>query len=224
MLRPEVFEAVETPPASDGSGQDRKLLRQASQLLDEAGWKPEGTLRRSDKGEVLKVELLFDSPIFERIAGPYVKNLQLLGVDASIRTVDSAQYLDRQEHYDYDVISSRFMAGLTPGDGLRIFFGSASANRPGTYNMSGIASPAIDALIDKVVEAKTRDELYTAGRALDRVLRAEHFWVPNWHNDSYWIAYWDKFGRPAIKPKYDTGIIDTWWYDAGKAAQLMKAN
>ena len=152
------------------------------------------------------------------------KNLQLLGINATIRTVDDAQYQRQQESYDFDVISSRFMAGLTPGDSLRIFFGSDSAKRPGTYNMSGVASPAIDALIDKVVEAGSRTELDIAGRALDRVLRAEVFWVPNWHKGSHWVAHWDKFERPAIKPKYDRGILDTWWYDETKAARIANGN
>jgi microcin C transport system substrate-binding protein len=136
----------------------------------------------------------------------------------------TAQYQSRQETYDFDIISSRFMAGLTPGDGLRIFFGSASATKPGTYNMSGVASPEIDALIDKVVEAKSREDLDVAGRALDRVLRAEHFWVPNWHKGNHWVAHWDKFGRPGIKPKYDRGIVDTWWYDEAKAARIANGN
>ncbi len=223
-LRPEVFGEPVVPPVSDGSGQDRKLLRQASQLLDEAGWVQDGTVRRNAQGQTLDIEFLITSPVFERILGPYVKNLKLLGVNATIRTVDEAQYQSRMESYDYDVISSRFMAGLTPGDGLRIFFGSESANRPGTYNMSGVASPAIDALIDKVVEARTREELDVAGRALDRVLRAEQFWVPNWHKGSHWLAYWDKFGRPETKPKYDRGIIDTWWYDEAKAKRIASGN
>lgn len=223
-LRPEVFEAPELPAVTDGSGQDRKLLRKASALLDEAGWKADGTVRRNAKGEPLAVEFLIESPIFERILGPYVKNLQLLGVDATIRTVDDAQYQRKQENYDYDIISSRFSAGMTPGDALRIFFGSASASKPGTYNMSGVASPEIDALIDKVVEAKSRSELEVAGRALDRVLRAEQFWVPNWHKGSFWVAYWDRFGRPQIKPKYDRGFLDTWWYDEAKAARIKTGN
>jgi microcin C transport system substrate-binding protein len=223
-LRPEVFGEPAVPPVSDGSGQDRKLLRQASRLLDEAGWAQDGTARRNAKGETLDIEFLITSPIFERILGPYVKNLKLLGINASIRTVDEAQYQARMESYDFDVISSRFMAGLTPGDGLRIFFGSESANRPGTFNMSGVASPEIDALIDKVVEAKTRADLEVAGRALDRVLRAEQFWVPNWHKASHWIAHWDKFGNPPVKPKYDRGIVDTWWYDEAKARQIATGN
>lgn len=223
-LRPEVFGEPIVPDVSDGSGQDRKLLRQASQLLDEAGWTADGSLRHNSKGQTLDVEFLIDSPVFERILAPYVRNLQLIGVNATIRTVDDAQYQDRQKNYDYDIISSRFMAGLTPGDGLRVFFGSDSANRPGTYNMSGVASPAIDALIAKVVEAKSRAELAIAGRALDRVLRAERFWVPNWYKGSYWVAYWDKFGRPQTKPKYDRGILDTWWYDEAKAARIANGN
>jgi microcin C transport system substrate-binding protein len=223
-LRPEVFGEPVMPPVSDGSGQDRKLLREASRLLDEAGWAQDGTVRRNAQGQTLDIEFLISSPIFERILGPYVKNLKLLGIDASIRTVDQAQYQARTESYDYDVISSRFMAGLTPGDGLRIFFGSESANRPGTFNMSGVASPEIDALIDKVVEARTRAELDVAGRALDRVLRAEQFWVPNWHKGSHWIAHWDKFGSPGTKPKYDRGIVDSWWYDEAKAKRIATGN
>jgi microcin C transport system substrate-binding protein len=223
-LRPEVFGEPVVPPVSDGSGQDRKLLREASRLLDEAGWAQDGTVRRNARGETLDIEFLIDSPVFERILGPYVKNLKLLGINATIRTVDEAQYQSRMENYDFDVISSRFMAGLTPGDGLRIFFGSESASRPGTFNMSGVASPEIDQLIDKVVEAKTRAELDVAGRALDRVLRAEQFWVPNWHKGSHWVAYWDKFGMPETKPKYDRGILDTWWYDEAKAKRIASGN
>ena len=223
-LRPEVFAAPEPPPVSDGSGQDRKLLRQASDLLDEAGWKAVDGTRRNDKEQPLTVEFLIDGPAFERILGPYLKSLKLLGIEATMRSIDAAQYQSRMKTYDYDVISSRFSGGLTPGDTLRIFFGSASARTQGTYNMSGIASPEIDALIDKVVEAKSRKELNVAGRALDRVLRAEHFWVPNWHKPSFWVAHWDKFQRPAIKPKYDRGFVDTWWYDEAKAARIANGN
>jgi microcin C transport system substrate-binding protein len=216
MLRPEVFSAPELPPVSDGSGQDRKLLRQASDLLDQAGWDKGNGLRKNAKGETLSAEFLIESPIFERILAPYVKNLKLLGVDASIRIVDEAQYQSRREAFDYDILSSRFSSDVTPGTGLRVFFGTASANAPGSFNVSGVASPAIDALIEQVVSAESRKQLDIAGRALDRVLRAEHFWVPNWHKGSHWIAHWDRYGWPAIKPKYDRGIVDTWWYDVAK--------
>ena len=145
-------------------------------------------------------------------------------MNASIRTVDESQYQKRREDYDFDVMSSRFSTGLTPGDELRVFFGSDSATKPGTFNLSGVASPAIDTLLDKVVEAKSREELNTAGRALDRVLRAEQFWVPNWYKGTYWLAFWDKFERPQTKPKYDRGILDTWWYDEAKAKRIANGN
>ncbi len=223
-LRPEVFGMPEVPPVSDGSGQDRKLLRQASDLLDAAGWKADGTLRKNAGGKSLDVEFLIESPVFERILAPYVKNLQLLGVNATIRTVDEAQYQSRREAFDYDVISSRFASSVTPGTDLRVFFGTASAKAAGSFNMSGVASPEIDALIEKVVSAQTRASLDIAGRALDRVLRAELFWVPNWHKGSFWVAHWDRFGQPAQKPKYDRGIVDTWWYDPDKAARISQGN
>ena len=216
MLRPEVFLTPELPPVSDGSGQDRKLLRQASELLDQAGWANDNGLRKNARGETLSAEFLIENPSFERILAPYVKNLKLLGVDASIRIIDDAQYQSRREAFDYDILSSRFASDVTPGTGLRVFFGTASANAPGSFNVSGVASPAIDALIEQVVSADSRKQLDIAGRALDRILRAEHFWVPNWHKDSYWIAHWDRFGWPTVKPKYDRGIVDTWWYDAAK--------
>ncbi len=215
-LRPEVFSAPELPPVSDGSGQDRKLLRQASELLDQAGWVSGNGLRKNAKGETLFTEFLIESPVFERFLSPYIKNLKLLGVDASIRIVDDAQYQSRREAFDYDILSSRFASDVTPGTGLRVFFGTASAKAPGSFNISGVASPAIDALIEQVVSAENRKQLDIAGRALDRVLRAEHFWVPNWHKGSHWIAHWDRFDWPAIKPKYDRGIVDTWWYDPAK--------
>ena len=223
-LSPEVFGPAELPRPSDGSGQDRKLLREASDLLDAAGWKAQGNFRKNAKGETLAAEFLIESPVFERVLAPYVKNLRLLGIDATIRTVDEAQYQSRREAFDFDLILSRFASGVTPGTDLRVFFGTASANAPGTYNMSGVASPAIDVLIEKVVSAKTREELDIAGRALDRVLRAELFWVPNWHKASFWVAHWDRFGWPAVKPKYDRGIVDTWWYDADKAVATGQGN
>ena len=113
-------------------------------------------------------------------------------------------------------LASRFSSNVTPGTGLRVFFGTASADAPGSFNVSGVKSPAIDALIEQVISSESREQLDIAGRALDRVLRAELFWVPNWHKASHWIAHWDHYGWPAIKPKYDRGIVDTWWYDTAK--------
>jgi microcin C transport system substrate-binding protein len=208
------------PPKSDGSGQDRALLQQAGKLLDEAGWTVKNGARVNAKGEPLKVEVLMFEQAFERNAAPYVKNLKLLGIDASIRMVDPAQYQQRLKDFDFDVTTQRYVMRNTPGVELRSYFGSAAAKMSGALNLAGIADSAVDALIERVIAAKSRDELNTAARALDRVLRAGHYWVPHWYKASNNIAYWDKFSRPEIKPRFDRGILDTWWYDEAKAAKL----
>ena len=223
-LRPEVFGEAYVPPVSDGSGQDRKLLRQASQLLAEAGWKREGTRLVNAKGEPLTIEFLIDDPSSERIIAPYVKNLKLLGIEATMRNIDPAQHQQRIKEFDFDVEIMRLVGGQTPGVELRGSLGSKSAKAIGSFNISGISSPVVDALIEKMVAAKSREELMFTGRALDRVLRAEHIWVPHWSKASHWVAYWDVFGKPQIKPDFDRGILDTWWFDAEKAKTLKRGN
>lgn len=223
-LRPEVFEDAYLPPVSDGSGQDRKLLKQASQLLAEAGWKREGTLLVNAKGEKFTVEFLIDGPTSERILAPYAKNLRLLGIDTTLRGIDPAQQEQRMKDFDFDVDIVRLVGGQTPGDELKAQFSADAAKTIGSYNLSGIALPAVDRLIDKMVAAKSREELMYAGRALDRVLRAEHIWVPNWGKASHWIVHWDIFEKPQIKPEYDRGITDTWWVNAEKAKTLRRGN
>lgn len=223
-LRPEVFEAAYVPPVSDGSGQDRKLLKQASQLLAEAGWKRQGTSLINAKGEKFTVEFLIDGPSSERILAPYAKNLRLLGIDATLRNIDPAQQEQRMKDFDFDVDIVRLVGGVTPGDELKTQFGSDAAKTLGSYNLSGLASPAVDGLIDKIVAAKSREEVMYAGRALDRVLRAEHIWVPNYGKASHWIVYWDIFERPKIKPEFDRGITDTWWVNVEKAKTLRRGN
>jgi microcin C transport system substrate-binding protein len=220
QLPPGVFGEVYVPPVSDGSGSDRRLLREAAKLLNEAGWELKGNGRVNKAGEVLEIEFLIYEPSFERVLGPYIKNLQALGIKANIRRVDPAQYERRVKAFDFDIVTQRFVMRLTPGAELLNFFGSDSANTDGSFNLAGIKSPVVDALAAKVLEAQSRQELVTAMRALDRVLRAGHYWVPHWYKASHNIAHWNKFGRPAIKPKYDRGIVDTWWYDAEKAAKL----
>ncbi len=221
-LPADVFKTADLPPVSNGSGQDRKMLRRASQLLNEAGWTIKDGKRRNAKGEVLDIEFLIFSPAFERIIAPYVKNLKILGAESRIRRVDPAQYEQRLKTYDFDVTTRRYVLQLTPGPELRNFWGSASANAQGGYNLSGIEDPVIDALIEKVIAAKSSKEMTTAARALDRVMRAGHYWVPHWFKARHNVAHWDKFSRPATKPLYHRGIIDTWWYDAGKAAKLKQ--
>lgn len=218
-----VFGEPYVPPATDGSGQDRKLLREASQLLSDAGWKVQGGRRVNDQGEVLEIEFLIYEPIFERVLGPYLKNLQAIGVGATIRRVDSSQYERRVKSFDFDITMQRYVMRLTPGIELKNFWGSEAAKTDGSFNLAGISDPVIDALIDKVMAAKSRDELETAARAIDRVLRAGHYWVPHWFKASHTIAHWNKYSWPATKPRFERGAPHTWWYDADKVAKL-KAN
>ncbi|HEU4476028.1 MAG TPA: extracellular solute-binding protein, partial [Methyloceanibacter sp.] len=211
------------PAKSDGSGQDRNLLMQAGKLLDEAGYTVKKGVRVGPDGEPLKLEILTFEPTFERLTAPYVKNLKLLGIDARIRMVDPAQYQQRLKNFDFDITTQRYVMRNTPGVELRSYFGSQAAKMDGSLNLAGIDDPAVDALIERILAAKSREELETAARALDRVLRAGHYWVPHWYKASHTVAYWDKFSRPETKPRFDRGILDTWWYDEPKAAKLAAA-
>lgn len=221
-LPPAVFGEAVSPSVTDGSGNNRAQLSRAVKLLAEAGWTqtPEGL--RNGKGEPLTVEILLDSPSFERIAGPYLKNLKAIGIDASMRRVDPAQYEQRMKDFDFDMTTERYALRLTPGIELKTFWGSQAAATKGSFNLAGIADPVLDALIDKIVTAKSRAELVTATRAADRVLRAGYYWVPQWYKGAHNLAFWDKFGWPATKPKYERGALDTWWYDAEKAKALAQ--
>jgi microcin C transport system substrate-binding protein len=215
-----VFDDVYMPPVADGTGTDRKMLRDANRLLTEAGWTLKDNKRVNAKGEVFDIEFLVTDPSSERILGKYIESLQALGIAASIRKIDETAYQRRVKQFDFDIISGRFVMRVTPGLELRSMFGSESANLEASRNLSGIKDPVVDALIEKITGAKSRVELVTATRALDRVLRANHYWVPHWFKAGHWIVHWDKFSRPAVKPRYARGIIETWWYDAEKAAKL----
>jgi microcin C transport system substrate-binding protein len=220
-LAAEVFGEPYHPPVSDGSGQDRRNLREAARLLSEAGYELQSTKRVNAQGQPLELEFLITDPTSERILSPYVKTLEALGIAATIRRIDPAQYERRVKNYAFDVVSQRYVMRLTPGVELRNYWGSEAASTDGTANLSGIHVPAVDALIAKVTQAKSRAELETATRALDRVLRAGHYWVPHWYTDAHRIVFWDKFGWPEIKPRYERGIEHTWWYDPDKAARLL---
>jgi len=213
-LAPEVFGEPYTPPVTDGSGRNRDNLRRAKELLDAAGY--------GKGGKVLNVEILSFESGFERIILPYVDNLKRIGVNASLRSVDPAQYERRMKAFDFDMSIERYGLRLTPGVELKSYWGSAAAGMDGSFNLAGIKDPVIDALTDKVVEAKSRGDLIAATRALDRVLRAGHYWVPQWYKASHSLAFWNKYSRPEVKPKYDPGVIDTWWYDTEKAGKLAK--
>jgi microcin C transport system substrate-binding protein len=220
-LPAEAFGEPVLAPRADASGQDRNNMRRASQLLREAGVTVQNGRARLASGEAFTVEFLdTPDPTSQRIVLPFVENLKRLGIDASLRAVDAAQYQNRVKDYDYDVVTTRFSLGLTPNEGLRRFFSSADADRPGSNNLAGIKNRAVDALIEKAIAAESRAELETCCRALDRALRALRVWVPQWFKGSHTIAYWDVFGRPATKPRYARGVFETWWIDEDKARRV----
>jgi microcin C transport system substrate-binding protein len=215
----EVFGEPFVPPVSDGSGQDRALLRRASQLLSEAGYPVKNGKRVAPNGEPVTIEFLLDEPAFQPHHMLYIKNLALLGIDANLRMVDAVQFRARVDSFDFDSTIQRFSFSTTPGDGLRTYFSSQAATLKGTQNLAGIADPVVDALIEAIIAADTRADLVIAARALDRVIRAGRYWVPQWYKASHWLAYWDVFGRPPTKPRYARGAPETWWTDAAKAAK-----
>jgi microcin C transport system substrate-binding protein len=219
----EVFGEPFVPPVSDGSGQDRSLLRHASQMLAKAGYPIKDGKRYTPAGERMTIEFLLDERSFEAHHMPYIKNLGLLGIEANVRVVDPAQEQLRLNDFDFDIAIQRFGFSTVPGDSLRSYFSQRAAATKGSQNLAGISDPVIDALIETIVAAPTRPELVTACRALDRVIRSGRYWVPHWYKASHWIAYWDQFDRPAQgKPKYARGIPETWWYDPAKATQLER--
>ena len=218
----EVFGEPFVPPVSDGSGQDRVLLRKASQLLQQAGFVIKDGKRLTPQGERISIEFLIEEPTFQPHHMPFIKNLNTLGIDANLRVIDAAQMQKRRNDFDFDVVVQRFGFSSTPGDSLRTYFSTAAANLKGSQNLAGIADPAIDAMIDRIIAANTRQELTTACRALDRLIRAGRYWIPHWYKASHWLAYWDVFGRPPVKPRYARGIPETWWYDRDKAVKIEK--
>lgn len=219
-LPAEVFGEPWTPPVSDGSGQDRALLKRADALLREAGCTRDGGTLKAPGGRPLEIEFLDSSPALEPHTHPFIRNLGLLGIKATIRTVDASQYQSRLKDFDFDLTSRRYASGVTPGAELRETYGSRSAGTPGSNNLSGIASPAIDALLTAISDAKTRVDLNTACRALDRVLRAGRYWVPMWYAGTHRLALWDVYGHPEKGPRYDLGAPGIWWFDADKARRI----
>jgi microcin C transport system substrate-binding protein len=210
-----VFTTAYDPPKYDGSGNIRDGLRQAIKLLMAAGWTFKGEkLVDAKTGEPFEFEILLDDPVYERIVLPFVQNLGRMGVTARVRTVDTAQYERRMETFDYDMAVVLFPQSLSPGNEQRDFFGSRAADERGSQNVLGIKSPVVDELIEGLINAPDRASLVAHTRALDRVLQYGYYVVPQFHLGAFWVAYWDKFRRPAISPKYAVGF-DTWWVDPG---------
>ena len=220
----EVFTKEFKLPKTDGSGRSRRQLRQAKRLLETAGWfVKDRKLTNSETSEVMALEFLLVNQGFTRIVAPIQRAMERLGIKVEVRVVDTSQYINRIRNFDFDVIVGSWGQSLSPGNEQRDFWGSAAAVRPGSRNYIGIKDPAIDKLIDQIIFASSRGELVAATRALDRVLLWNHFVIPNWHINSYRIAYWNRFSRPAIKPKYGLGFSDTWWVDEAKDETLQAA-
>ncbi len=222
QLPPEIFtEPAVSPPVNSADQQtDRSAVREASRLLEEAGWTVGADgMRRNAQGERLTIDFVDDSASFERIALPFIANLRRIGIDARFELIDAAQMEERQENFDFDIAIARIILPLTPSVELRSVFGSAGRDAPGTLNLAGVADPVVDALIGEIIGADTREAMEVRVRALDRVLRSKRFWVPNWYKGEHWIAHWDVFGRPETKPPYDRGD-EFWWWDEEKYQAL----
>ena len=246
---PEVFTTEWKNPVNAQEGDYRKHQQEALKLLEAAGWKirseqiddpscgtwckikqtiglsSASTARalRNDKGEQMTVEFLINGDTFERIILPYVKDLSALGIKATVRNVDDAQYKQREDNRDFDIIVDTFAQSNSPGNEQRDFWGSASADKPGSRNTAGIKNPAVDKIVDKIVFSKDRDDLVAATHALDRVLLWNNYVVPHWHYPYERLAYWDIFGRPAKLPSQTAGLTQVWWYDADKAKAVQAA-
>ena len=217
-------EAVMAPTSGERQ-LDRPNLRRASALLDEAGWTvgSDGR-RRNAAGQVLSVEMLNDSPSFDRIMNPYIENLKALGIDARLTRVDNAQMeaRTRPPSYDFDMITGNARSDYISGSELKQFYGSETAD-VSAFNIMGLKSPAVDRLINVVMASQSLDDLTVATQALDRVLRAERFWVPQWYKDVHTIAYYNMYEHPETLPPYALGELDFWWYNAEKAEALRAA-
>ena len=220
-LPAEAFTSAYEPPSTDGSGQIRRNLRTARKMLQEAGWVVrDGVLTHAETGDAMEIEFLLVAPAFERIVGPVVKNMERLGIAARIRLVDPAQYQNRIDEFDFDIVVSSFGQSLSPGNEQRNYWTTTSADVPGSRNLAGIRDPVVDELVDLLIQAPDRETLVATTRALDRVLLWGHYVIPQWHIRSFRLVYWNKFGRPALRPKYGLGFPTTWWIDREKEAQL----
>ena len=199
---------------------DRKNLRMASKLLDDAGWEVgDDGLRKNNSGATLDIEILNDSQAFTRIIEPFIENLKSLGVNAVHTKIDNAQMTERERSFDFDIVTGNFPMSFTPGSGLKQYFGSETAD-VSIFNKAGIKSEVIDELIEVVMAAKTREELKVAVKALDRVLRSYYFWIPQWFKDVHTVAYYDYYEHPENLPPYDMGLLDFWWINNEKYNEL----
>lgn len=206
-----VFGDAIVPPASDGSGFDRTLLRGAGKMLAEAGWTIDNRVLKNAKGEPFTVEFLEDDDGLYKHTAPFIQNLQRLGIQATFRIVDPSQMQIRTDNFDFDVITQRVSYNSTPADDMRAYYASSNAKVKGTLNRSGVADPVLDALMGRMANANSREELVTACRCFDRVLRSGFYWVPMWYRTERWLAYWDEFEHGDPGAIYELGAMDLWW-------------
>jgi microcin C transport system substrate-binding protein len=218
----EVFTQEFRLPTTDGSGNNRDGIRRALALLQQAGWQVRDRRLVNAQGSRFEFEILLNTPTFERVALPYVQWLERLGMSVRVRTVDPAQYQTRIDAFDFDMTIDSIGQSLSPGNEQRDYFTCAKARENGSQNVAGICDPAIDELVELVVNAPDRQELVARTRALDRVLLWNHFVIPHWHIQSFRIAFWDKFGRPERNPRYNLGL-DSWWIDPQRERALADA-
>jgi microcin C transport system substrate-binding protein len=215
-----VFTTEYQPPTTDGSGNIRDNLREGLRLLKEAGWEIRGNkLVEAKTGKPFEFDILSPEPTMERVALPFIRNLERFGITAHLRNIDAAQYEHRVEDFDFDMIVHGWAQSLSPGNEQREFWGSAAADQRGSQNVIGIKSPAIDKLIDLIIAAPDRESLVMRTRALDRALLWGHYVIPHYRDAVYHVAYWNMFGRPEGLPKHGVAL-DTWWVDQAKLAAL----
>src|SRR5262245_20453793 len=208
---PEDVFTKEYQPPSTVPGGLRPNLVEALRLLKDAGWVVRDMrLVNAETGRQMEFEVLIDEPTWERITLPFVKNLERLGIAARVRTVDSAQYQYRMKHFDFDMTVAVFAQSLSPGNEQADFWSSGEADTPGSLNLAGVRDPVVDALVAALIAAPDRPALVARTRALDRVLLWGYYLIPHWHITAYRVAYWNRFGRPPVSPKYDLGF-DAWW-------------
>ena len=222
-LLPEIFTTPFALPVTKGDGNIREQLMQSNELLKAAGYTlKNGVMTNSTTGQPLAFEVLMVDSAMERVVQPYLRNLERLGIKARIRMVDSAQYQARINAHDFDMIAGGLAQSLSPGNEQLSYWGSAMADEPGSMNLAGIKDPAVDSLVQSIITAPDRARLVAAVRALDRVLLAGWYVVPNWHLSSYRVAYWNRFGHPANPARYSLGWPDNWWVDPVKASAFEK--